>query len=322
MFTINKKKKTKTEYDHEEWLEDFKMALKNSTWMGGALPSMRRNIQKQTIKCVNAFKYVSQEGLSISFDREKVIKSIQNTRMFQKMPEDVVENPNHTTEVTVLNRDCLLAAEDLINEGFEKPCVLNMANPYRPGGGYEGGAGAQEENVFRRTNYIQSLIDKENLVTEKAFSYPIPLLGAIYSPEVIVFRGAEEQGYPYLEKPFVVSFIASAAIPRPRVKMADESWELEEEEYKITKKKIRTMLKVPLIYGHDSLVLSAYGCGAFGNPASHMAKIFHEILDEEFKGYYKKIVFAIIDGKKGQLEKHGSVNPKGNFLPFFEEFKK
>ncbi|KAJ6238338.1 hypothetical protein M0813_26308 [Anaeramoeba flamelloides] len=321
MFTITKSKK-KTEHNHEEWLKDFKTALKKTTWMGGTLPFMRRKIQKQTIVSVNAFKYISPKGLSIRFDREKVIKSIQNTRMFQKLPENVIENPNHTTKVTVLNRDCLLAAEDLIKEGFEKPCVLNMANPYRAGGGYEGGAGAQEENVFRRTNYIQSLIDKESLVTEKSFSYPIPLLGAIYSPEVIVFRGAEEQGYPYLEKPYILSFIASAAIPGPRVKKIDDSWHLEEEEYKITKNKIRTMLKVPLIYGHDSLVLSAFGCGAFGNPASHMAKIFHEILDEEFNGYYKKIVFAIIDGKKGQLEKRGSSNPKGNFLPFFKEFQK
>ena len=43
------------------------------------------------------------------------------------------------------------------------------------------GAGAQEENLFRRTNYYQHLEHPK-----QANSYP--MYGSIYSPDVIVFR--------------------------------------------------------------------------------------------------------------------------------------
>lgn len=36
-----------------------------------------------------------------------------------------------------------------------RPVVLNMANAYRAGGGFRTGAGAQEENLHRRTNLFQ-----------------------------------------------------------------------------------------------------------------------------------------------------------------------
>ena len=44
------------------------------------------------------------------------------------------------------------------------------------------------------------------------------------------------------------------------------------------------------------LILSALGCGAFGNPPEHMAFIFQEVL-AEFAGAFKKIYFAIKGGR-------------------------
>ena len=46
----------------------------------------------------------------------------------------------------------------------------------------------------------------------------------------------------------------------------------------------------------EVLILSALGCGAFGNPPEHMAFIFQEVL-EEFAGAFKKIYFAIKGGR-------------------------
>ena len=74
------------------------------------------------------------------------------------------------------------------------------------------------------------------------------------------------------------------------------------------------MLRIGLLNGHDSIVLGAFGCGAFHNPPKHITRLFHEVIDEkEFQNKYKLIAFAI-------LEDHNS--PKGgNLQPFIEEFK-
>lgn len=69
-----------------------------------------------------------------------------------------------------------------------------------------------------------------------------------------------------------------------------------------------------IVKNDDSIVLDAFGCGAFQNPPKHIARLFHEVIDEEeFKDKYKLIAFAI-------LEDHNS--PRGgNLQPFIEEFK-
>ena len=88
-------------------------------------------------------------------------------------------------------------------------------------------------------------------------------------------------------------------------------------ETEITLEKMRTIFRLGMANFHDSLVLSALGCGAFGNPPAHIAKLFHQVIEEdEFKNKFKLIDFAILDGYKTGLQH----NPEGNLLPFQKEF--
>ena len=83
------------------------------------------------------------------------------------------------------------------------------------------------------------------------------------------------------------------------------------------KNKIRTIFRIGLRKCHDSLVLGAWGCGAFRNPPVHIARLFHEVLEEvEFKNKYRKIVFAILEDHNSQK----GHNPEGNLIPFQQEF--
>ncbi len=155
--------------------------------------------------------------------------------------------------------------------------ILNMANAKTPGGGWRNGAGAQEESLFRRTDYLHSLIDPQRLGSGKR--YPIAEFGGIYSPGVLAFRSNENTGYGFLPAPEPYSFVASAAINRPRLVHAGHGKKrLEPRDASKTKRKIAAVLSIGLDHGHDSIVLSAFGCGAFQNPPEHIAEIFKELL--------------------------------------------
>jgi uncharacterized protein (TIGR02452 family) len=211
----------------------------------------------------------------------------------------------------------------MIDKG-ENPVVLNLASRRNPGGGVVTGAGAQEEYLFRCSNYFRSLYqfahyaDLYNLEFREE-RYPLDRnFGGIYSPGVTIFKGKEKDGYPRLEKPWDASFIAVAAINSPPlIKDRDGIYWLSDEAVKEVKNKIRTIFRIAIINGHTQLVLGAFGCGAFKNPPHHIAKLFHEVLDEEeFFSSFTHIVFSITDNHNS----YKWFNPKGNFIPFKEEF--
>ena len=227
------------------------------------------------------------------------------------------------TEVRVENRDCVLAAKDLIAAGYN-PAMLNLADLYTPGGLVEYGSGAQEENLCRRSNLILSLYPFSRTrvrqypglgMENQSEQYPMDeRFGGIYSGIATFFRGPESTGSQLEETPCNIPVISVAALSHPRIG-ADGM--MRPEETAITLEKIRTIFRIGQAQFHDSLVLSALGCGAFANPPAHIAKLFHQVLEEaEFKDTFKLVIFAILDGYRTGL----AHNPEGNFLPFQREF--
>lgn len=74
---------------------------------------------------------------------------------------------------------------------------------------------------------------------------------------------------------------------------------------------VRTVLQAAISTGHANIILGAFGCGAFGNPARHVAAIFREQIESvEFRGYFANIIFAIIDPVG-----------TGNLRPFQQELR-
>ena len=113
-----------------------------------------------------------------------------------------------------------------------------------------------------------------------------------------------------MNKPFELSFIIGCMIRHPNAK----------NQIKINQiicDKIRSIFRVSLYYLHDSIVLTAWGCGDFGNKPQNIAKLFKQIINEnEFKNKFKKIVFAILDDHNAKR----SHNPHGNLQPFIDVF--
>lgn len=271
-----------------------------------------------TVKLVLQGHYDTADGRRYQFPDDSDM--IRNT-VFYSMKPDMrgTSGAGGVTTVEVRNTDCLLAAMQLKEQGFN-PAVLNMASRRVPGGGVLTGAGAQEENLFRRTNLFRSLFQfapyaEEYSVRQSPHQYPLdPNFGGVYTPDAICFRESEQSGYALLDNPVSLSFISVAGMNRPD--LTPEGM-IAEHHVEPIKNKIRTIFRIGLLHRHDSLVLGALGCGAFRNPPSHVARIFHEVMDEpEIKNKYRRIVFAILDDHNA----HKSHNPEGNFKPFAKEF--
>jgi uncharacterized protein (TIGR02452 family) len=228
------------------------------------------------------------------------------------------------TDLCVLNVDCILATRDLVEQGYN-PAVLNMASLYHPGGGVLQGSGAQEEELCRRSTLAISLYqfslpggrygDLADMVGVKrrAERYPMDnTYGGIYSPGITFFRATQDEGYALLDNTFQAAVISVASLnynPKHGHNQLDNG-NIPEADIPILKEKIRTILRIGALKGHDSLVLGALGCGAFCTPPAQMARLFHQIIDEkEFQGRFRKIVFAIIDSASSN-----------NFKPFLKEF--
>jgi uncharacterized protein (TIGR02452 family) len=75
----------------------------------------------------------------------------------------------------------------LVNGDSSNPLgipVVNMANERQPGGDWESGLLAPEENLCRRSNLVRCLEAPWKASLSKSSNYPIPLKGGLYSPNV------------------------------------------------------------------------------------------------------------------------------------------
>lgn len=54
--------------------------------------------------------------------------------------------------------------------------------------------------------------------------------------------------------------------------------------------RIHTVLTLGAAHGHTSIVLGAWGCGAFGNDGAEMAAWFDRVLQTDLRGVYNHIL--------------------------------
>ena len=222
------------------------------------------------------------------------------------------------TKIRVLNADSIDAALSLPsrtaatapNPKSKPVLILNMANAYHSGGGWEHGALAQEEALCYRSSLSFTL---------KTRFYPIPEFGGIYSPTVLVIRESMAGGHNLLDltKPEdlpVVSCVSVAAIRDPDIvrDTAGNERYRRSRDRDTMKEKMRVVLRIAALTRHRVLVLGALGCGAFGNPNVEVAQCWKEVFEErEFGGgWWETIVFAV-------MEEGGHTDGDGNFGVFW-----
>lgn len=304
-----------TPWNPAAWRKAFDDAARSRD--AAKLHELRTEVYTHTCSCVQAGGYETEDGVHVTLPLTEDIGGQSRFYASEIHPQPACRFAE--TLVRAVREDCLLTAERIRALG-EEVCVLNMANRQTPGGGVLQGCGAQEESLFRRSDYFRSLyryspyLAQEFGVEEAEEHYPMHRdFGGVFSRGVTIFRGGERKGYPLLPKPWKANFIAVAALNRPETELMDGEPRLTPLMVQASKNKIRTVLRIAVDNGQVNLVLGALGCGAFRNPPAHMAELFAEVLAEaEFRGAFKRVFFSII-------EDHNSRNG-GNFLPFARVF--
>ncbi|KAL8700086.1 MAG: hypothetical protein Q9224_001124 [Gallowayella concinna] len=172
--------------------------------------------------------------------------------------------------------------------------VVNMANEKRAGGDWESGLMAPEENLCRRSNLVQALKTPYHSNTPVSH-YPIPNLGGIYSPHVVVFRSGPGDGYAPWSKFKNLPIISVPPVKRPKLDESGTDYSFDQER-EIMMDKMRSVLRIAARHHHIDLCMGAFGVGpGFRNPASQVAAMWRKLLFEEaeFQGVFSNVVFAI-----------------------------
>jgi len=192
----------------------------------------------------------------------------------------------HRTRTEIANETTLAAVQRLRRSGHH-PVALNFASATHPGGGFLSGARAQEEYLARSSGLYACLRANPMYAFHQARHDPLYTDYVIYSPKVPVFRADDGT---LLETPYTVGIITA-----PAVNAGALSSERQAEILPAMWRRILKLLSAGVHYAHDSIVLGAWGCGAFGNDSSEIAALFRKALEENFKGAYGQVIFAIVD---------------------------
>ena len=295
---------------------------------------VREAVYRDNIDVFRQWGYTLPDGTFVGLgDRDALLSG---TKVYAR-PFDVNDAPlcGDETRTGCVNADCVDVAESLTANGL-RPAILNLASRRKPGGGYERGTGAQEETLCRLSTLSQSLYQffdparkcvQDAGVPHRYNAYPLDIdFGGIYSPDVVFFRCNARDGYAFREKPFSCGVITVAALSfrepnefcneERQYMAADGGFTPEGDAIQLNK--IRTICRLALGNGRDSVVLGAFGCGVNKLPCEAVADQFRRVFAEpEFTGKFRALVFAILEKRPTAVH---PTEDQGKFAPFYRLF--
>lgn len=240
-----------------------------------------RRIALETVTIVDAGRYSHPRGGVVEL--EGLAQAVAGTRLY--LPSDELElggEPNQRPVIEVTTESTLQAAARM----GEAAATLVFASAKSPGGGFLGGARAQEESIARSSALYRCQLTVPEFYAHHRDAFYSDRV--IYSPGVPVFR--DDDG-ALLAKPYRTSML-SAAAPNLRnhpQRVADVA--------ELLRRRALRVLEVAAAHGHRSLVLGAWGCGAFRNDPATVARALSEALT--VMNRFDHVVFAIRDRVEG-----------------------
>ncbi|MBS2017449.1 MAG: TIGR02452 family protein [Deltaproteobacteria bacterium] len=228
-----------------------------------------------------------RDAIAYARDRTRVVRPGDYERLAR--PPERRDGGGARTTFEVVGASTVAAARQLVARGLDV-AALSFGSATRPGGGFLGGAQAQEEDLARCSSLYECLSGAtEYYDANRACGTALYTDHLVYSPRVPFFR---DEHLNLVPDPFLVSILTSpapnaaevhASEPLSRASIDDVLYE-----------RGRQILLVAREHGHQALVLGAWGAGVFRNDPETVAAMWHYHLHKpEFAGAFQHVVFAI-----------------------------
>ncbi len=257
--------------------------------------STRRVIAQNTLDTISNGFFINPNGEKVDISEAQETAEKGTILYTPSELDDILKDISQQnarfekTEYEVVSGTTMDTVRALIAEGERNIFCLNFASAKNPGGGFLGGAQAQEESIARATGLYPCL-----LKAEEYYRYHRKLRTCLYSdhmiyaPEVPIF--VDEDGNT-LDKSDTVTILTSPAV-NTGVVIRNEFQNVEKIPT-VMRTRIAKMLSVAILHKHETLVLGAWGCGVFRNDPEEMAQWHLEALNGVFQNRFRRVVFAI-----------------------------
>jgi uncharacterized protein (TIGR02452 family) len=260
-----------------------------------------KGVAKETLDVIERGTYAAPTGAAIDIGAP-IRAAIDRTLLFR--PDDFSSlwlklTPGAaTTRIEVTTETTAAAGRRLVaKEGLARVVALNFASAKNPGGGFIGGAKAQEEDLARCSALYACLVKQRDYYDANRSSPSLLYTDhMIYSPDVPFFR---DERLEVLASPFLLSIITAPA-PNAGWALARDA-SIGPQLRRTLHERAKKVLAVAAAHEHRTLVLGAWGCGAFRNDPSDAAHAFADALgDEKLRGAFDRVVFAVYDRGGGR----------------------
>jgi hypothetical protein len=172
------------------------------------------------------------------------------------------------------------------------------ANEKKAGGEWETAVEGVEERFCRRSTL------SANLSANDA-NYPIPMGGAIFSAQVVVFRGPHDTYDKWSENSWTdlpVTSIPPQRWPKLRENGTQYSFSNERE---IVRNKLQGALRICLYNQITTIVIGDWGLGKnYRNPPQELAELWREVFlfDPDLRGRFPLVIFAFEDPMQSTVQ--------------------
>ncbi|MDQ1813527.1 TIGR02452 family protein [Massilia sp. CCM 9210] len=259
----------------------------------------RAGIAQETLTVLERGNYQNARGETVSIADALASAKAQShhysSERLAQLSAAPVAGEAKTTCFEVRNESTLAAARRGIAEGRLDPLCLNFASAKNPGGGFLGGAEAQEENLAKSSGLYPCIVQMNALYdANRALRTCIYNDDMIYSPKVPVFR---DDAYAFLDTPYLASIVTAPAVNRGAISRNEP--QRMQDVAQCMLQRIDKLLALALHHGHQDLILGAWGCGVFGNLPEEMAGWFaaHLLHNPRYRNAFGHVTFAVLDRK-------------------------